>query len=146
MARTRRRPYQSFGASYYVRSLLDDAEVGSERLDLSRTQLPGHDWHRCALTRMVALAPLLKPCLQIGIGQTSETRDIPYTLAIRTVTGIAGRDVGLGNSGHIDGPAARGEIPVSVIGRPGRNRRKIVGEIARGLRSECRHRTPHILP
>jgi hypothetical protein len=33
---------------------------------------------------MIALAPLVGPRLQIGIGQASETRDIPQALAIKT--------------------------------------------------------------
>jgi hypothetical protein len=43
---------------------------------------------------MVPLAPLLKPCFQVEIGQSPETRNVPHAHAVRTVTGVTGSNVG----------------------------------------------------
>src|SRR6516225_7233254 len=94
---------------------------------------------------MVALSPLLEPRLQIEISQSAEPGNVPYALCIGTMTGVTGRDIGLRYSLHVDRASRSHEAPVAVIGWSGRNRRKIGGEITRGLRAERSDRTPHVL-
>src|ERR1035437_7445176 len=70
--------------------LLDEAEVGGERIDLVRPQRAGNHRHRRLWSRMISLAPFLEPPLQVEIRQPSETRNLSYALATRATASTAG--------------------------------------------------------
>ena len=94
---------------------------------------------------MVTLAPLLEPRFQVEVGQSAETRDISHAHAVRTVAGIAGNDVGFGNSLHVD------LLPVATRLRSRRHWRawagccKVAGKVPRGVRAKRGHRAPRVL-
>src|SRR5260370_38937149 len=94
---------------------------------------------------MIALAPLLKAGLQVLIGKSAETWNVPYTFSVRTVAGIAGGDIRFRYSGKGNGSSPRGENPVAVICGLGRNGREIERQIMRGTRTERYERAPLIL-
>src|SRR5713101_6654065 len=94
---------------------------------------------------MIALAPLLKAGLQVLIGKSAETWNVPYTFSVRTVAGIAGGDIRFLYSVKVNGSSPRGENPVAVICGLGPNGREIERQIMRGTRTERRDRPPHIL-
>src|ERR1700693_3568606 len=98
------------------RNLFDEAEIGGQRLALVRSEVACDHRHRRPGGRMISLAPLLEPALEIEIGQASETRDISHAFCVRTVAGIAGHDIGFRNPFHIDRSAARRERIVAIIG------------------------------
>lgn len=97
-------------------SLLDKAEVRSERFYFVRAQFAGNQRHQRLYARMISFAPLLEPALQIEIGQSSQTRNVSHTLGVRAVTGIAGHNVGFRNPLQIDCSSPGREIPVAVVG------------------------------
>src|SRR5581483_12466636 len=101
--------------------------------------------HRRARNRVVALAPLLEPRFQIGIGKAAEARNIAHAFRIRTMTGIARDNIGVRNSLHIDGVARGCEAAVAVVRWPWRKGCEIGGELMRGVWSEGGHRAPHVL-
>src|SRR6516225_1478109 len=125
--------------------LPDETEIGSQRLDFIRAQRARNDGHWGANSRMISLAPLLKPRLEVEIGQAAKTRYLPYPLGVRTVAGITGRDVGFGNAIHVNRLALRHQTWIPVLGWLGRDCRKVSREISRCPEVKCCHRVPHIL-
>src|ERR1700676_3678270 len=97
--------------------------------------MAGDQRHRRLYTRMIPLAPLLKPPLQVEIGQSSEARNVSHALGVRAMTGIAGHNVGFRNSIEINRSSPGREIPVAVIGRFRDERSKINRQIARLTRA-----------
>src|SRR5580700_6292575 len=99
-----------------VPKLFNKAQIGGERLDLLRAEMACHHRHRRSRRRMISLAPLFEAGLDVEIGEASQPRDVPDALGIRPVAGIAGDNVGFGNSIHEDRSSARSEAAVAVIG------------------------------
>src|SRR5579871_3336244 len=56
--------------------LSDEAEIGGERLDLLGAEMARNHRHRRARRRVIALAPLLEPRLDIEIGKPAEARNV----------------------------------------------------------------------
>src|ERR1039458_3362279 len=63
-------------------ALFDKAQIRGERLDFIRAKMARNHRHRRLRTRMIVLAPLLKPALQIEIGQPPQARDISHALGV----------------------------------------------------------------
>ena len=94
---------------------------------------------------MISLSPLLKPALQVEIGQSSQARN------------ISARPRRSGHDRHSrtrywlpEFPPYRSFVPatraiVAIIGGFRRDRRKIVCQIARRMGIERRDRAPHVL-
>src|SRR5450631_3118924 len=101
--------------------------------------------HRRLYARMIPLAPLLKPALQVEIGQSSQARNVPHALGVRAMTGITGHNVVFWNSIEIDCSSPGREILVAIIGGFRGDRRKIDCQITPCMRTQSRHGTPHIL-
>src|ERR1700730_280791 len=97
-------------------SLLHKAEGRGERLNFVRAQMARNQRHRRLYARMISLAPLLKPALQVEIRQSSQARNVSHALGIRAMTGVTGHNIGFRNSVEIDCSSPRREIPVAVIG------------------------------
>src|ERR1700731_1626997 len=79
-------------------ALFDKTQIRGERLDFVRAEMARHHRHRRLRARMISLAPLLKPALQVEIGQSPQARNISHALGVRAMTGIAGHDIGFRDS------------------------------------------------
>src|ERR1700676_4871598 len=104
--------------------------------------MAGNHRHRRPRARMVSLPPLLKPSLQIKIGQSSKTRNLPHALGVGAVTGIAGHDIGFRNSPQINRSAPGGEIPGAVIGGLRSDLSEIDCQVVSRVGTERRHGAP----
>src|SRR5665213_4174732 len=122
-----------------------EAQVGSERFYFVRAQGARHHGHRRCGAGMISLAPLLKPPFQIGIGQSTQARNVSDALGIGAMAGVAGHDVGLWNSLHINGAASGNEVAIPVVGGPWRQGGKINGEVTRFVGTQSGDGAPHIL-
>src|SRR5664280_800228 len=126
-------------------ALFDKAQVRSLRCRWLRAKMARNHRHRRLRTRMIALAPLLKPALQIEIGQSPQARNISHALGVGAMTGIAGHDIGFRDSIQVDRSSPRRERAVAVIGAFRRDRCKIICQISCRLGIEGCDRVPHVL-
>src|SRR5208282_6911470 len=84
--------------------------------------------HRCP-RGVVALAPVLKPTLEIVVREPAEARNLPDALRFGAVACLASGNVLVGNAVFKYNPALGDEFAVAVLRGLGRKRRKICRQI-----------------
>src|SRR4029078_8198525 len=100
--------------------------------------------HRMSCGRVVSVAPLLQPLLQVSVAQASQAWDFAYALGTRAMAGPKSRYIQIWNTFLVYRSSGCDEFAISVACRFRRYRGQVICQITRCLWTDVRGGGPHV--